>query len=109
MRTIRIPEGSLNVADVTPGLVDFLWFVRRIIDTDKRFNESGQGIRAAARVEAALTKIATNEDGERTVFLEEADWVILRDAVESPSGGVYPISPGRVLAPYIEAISVAKS
>lgn len=110
MRTIRVPEGHIDVPGTEPGIITFTWFVKSILNMDGRFNSAGPGIRAAVRIERAMEKAqAADGETEKTFFLEESDWTLLRDAVESPSGNQYPLSPARVLAGYIEAITESKS
>lgn len=74
--------------------------IRYLIDGDKRFVADGPGIRAAARVEEQTCK------ADRFLALEDADWVKLKEAAESPSVP-YPLQPPRRLAPFIAAIQDA--
>lgn len=100
MRKIAVPAGHIDVSGIESGTVTFGWFVLAMLNTDTRFNATGTGIRAAVRIERALTRGSE-------IFLEEADWTLLRDVVEAPNC-LYPLNPARVLVPYVEAIAEAK-
>lgn len=103
---------------------NFHTFVEHMINNEPRFNNSGPGIRAGARIEAALKKIdvvSTNGHDVASLSLEESDWKLLQESVESPAKG-YPelarmdadgkivasIGIGRFLLPFIDAIRDAK-
>lgn len=83
---------------------DFSWFVRAMLNLDERFNSTGAGIRAATRIEKA---IAEANNGMRNVWLQTDDWALLRDACETPSMKAYPISPGRLTLPFVDAVVAA--
>lgn len=78
----------------------FVGLVNWFIDGDKRFVSDGAGIRSAGRIAQQLEKAG------HFLALEEADWVKLKEAAESPSVP-YPLNPPRRLAPFLEAIASA--
>jgi hypothetical protein len=103
MRVITAPTHTIpNDAGGEP--FDFVWFVRAMLNIDERFNSSGAAIRAAMRIEKAIGEVSA---GMRDFRLQPDDWTLLRDACEAPSMRAYPISPGRRVLPYVDAITSA--
>lgn len=101
MKTIASPEPVTAGDGTTVALADF---VRHALLVDQRFNASGAGIRAAARIETAL--------GSEPIALEETDYELLSEAVERPQPmpnmPAYPLRPARLCAPLLEAIKGAR-
>lgn len=99
MKTIHFPP-PVTAGDSTVSFADF---ARHALLVDQRFNASGAGIRAAARIEAALEA--------EPVKLEETDFELLSAAVENPQPmqGMppYPLRPARLCSPFLEAIKCA--
>jgi hypothetical protein len=95
---------TAKARDSAGQLVDapfvFADLVRYFIDGDKRFVSDASGIRSALRVEEQLAK------ANGFLALEEADWVRLKEAAESPSVP-YPLAPPRRLSPFLDAIQKA--
>jgi len=96
-----------KLVDAPFGALDL---VRWLIDNDKHFNSDGSGVRAGARIETQLEK------AKHFLALEDADWVKLKEAADSPnvSGGMfgggsnaYPVQPARRLEPFLTAIQDA--
>lgn len=104
MRKILIPADILEVAGLPPP-TDFRWFARVIVDSQEEANKDAAGLRAGARIDAALAddpRVA-NPAAQDCVLLEEHDWQLLKRTVEAPTKG-YPINPARKLLPFINAI-----
>ena len=100
MKTILKPEPVTAGDSTTVTLADF---IRHALLVDQRFNASGAGIRAAARIETALAS--------EPIKLEETDFELLSAAVENPQPmqGMppYPLRPARLCAPLLQAIKEA--
>jgi len=105
MRKILIPEAITTIDGKSFGLREF---VRFLLDSDNQFNDTGNHIRSAVRIERAL------EVDDGALCLEEADWKLLKDVAEKPSAG-YPrligehtvMNLGRRCVPFVEAIDEA--
>lgn len=99
MKIVKRPEViiPINGTSTNFGMTEFINF---LLNLDERFNKDGVGVRSAVRIEKAC-----KEEGD--IKLETADWVRLKEAAEKPSSG-YGISPGRLIAPFIDAIEEAK-
>ena len=74
------------------------------INSDKRFNATGQGIRVSVRIDAALKK--SNDNKSHFIALQEDDWKLLCEMLEEPSEG-FPFRPARNLMPFIEEVKAA--
>jgi hypothetical protein len=89
--------------------------VQHVIDSDKRFNETGVGIRAAVRILASIKKAVEEKS---TAAFDSSDLKLLNEAMESPQHGwipqlsvrgpdgeekPLPAIPGRVFITYIDA------
>jgi len=76
------------------------------ITHDTRFNSSGAGIRASARMEAVL--LADEKGSAPWYRFSEGDWKLLCEALESPQpmpgSHAFPVMPARRLLPMIDAI-----
>jgi hypothetical protein len=114
LRHITIPK-SINVR-VGNALWSFVRSAEHIINTDPRFNATGAGIRAGARL---MAKIEIANEGE-TAVTDQADWKLLHEGFEAPAAGyipplmaadektgqVTPLNiPGRAFISYIDAVS----
>lgn len=90
----------------------FAIFIRYFINSDRRFNSGGPGIRAGARVDAALDEC---EPGT-TFELRDEDVKLLLETLNKPEvqgqGQTielpYPVRPAHPCAVYIQAIEDAK-
>jgi len=74
-------------------------FANWLLNTCKRFNETGTQIRQAMRIEMAFAKTP--------IVLSPEDWDAIREAANAP-GAPYPVQPARALVPFIDAIDNAK-
>lgn len=59
--------------------------IQWLVNTDKRYNETGAGIRLGVRIEDAVAK----SEGKPCIELKAEHWQGLAEAAESPSAG-YP-------------------
>lgn len=59
--------------------------IQWLINTDKRYNETGAGIRLGVRIEDAVSK----SEGKPCIELQPDHWAGLAEAAEHPSAG-YP-------------------
>jgi hypothetical protein len=90
---------------------------QHVIDSNKQFNASGPGIRAAVRILAAIRKAV---DEKTIASLDEADLKLLSEAMEAPQAGwvpslsrsgpdgkeiPYPTIPGRLFVSYVSAVT----
>jgi hypothetical protein len=114
---IKIPATiKVQVDGADAGALPFAQFVRHMLDTDKRANDTGVHIRSAVRIDAALSKAAPGDEVE----LEKADLELLLQISEQPESG-YPTAVittdngaisrqiVRQLLPYLDAIACAAS
>lgn len=62
-------------------------FISWVVNTDKRYNETGAGIRLGMRIEDAVTK----SEGKPYIELQPDHCASLADAAENPSAGYPPI------------------
>jgi hypothetical protein len=114
MKTITYTVDAV-VIDGFPVMVDerpanFEWFVRWILDSDSRFNNDAQSLKAAMAIERALATAATepSSDNTRKIAIDDAYYDKLKQAAETPSSGTYPLRRGRLCLPWIEMIENAK-
>jgi hypothetical protein len=100
-RRIKLDAEPLKVDNMrepftTRDLVSFK------LASDQRFNGEGKGIRAAGRIEKAVTKAG------KDACLEPADFDLLRDSLENPQpvqgANKYPLFPAHRLLPMIDDI-----
>lgn len=115
LRHITIPNSvNFKIGDV---VYTFVLCASYIINSDPKFNATGTGIRAGARI---LGKLESAKEGD-TFTLDQADWKLLNEAFEAPAQGY--IMPGlgsedpktgefipariagRTWLPYIDAVS----
>lgn len=104
-RRLTIPENLQVGPDMQE--VTFTMYTDYLLNVYKAFNETGQGIRASIRIDAAFKDIKTDgetaEKPRQYVDLEERDWEMLKNASEQP-GVPYPVQPARLLVKYLDAI-----
>lgn len=92
--------------------LSFAEFLNHFLNTDYRFNDGGPGIRASARIDAAVADTLPGDPVE----LRKDDLDLIVKVLEEPMASVqgqkiaigYPVRPARRVAPYLEAISEAK-
>jgi hypothetical protein len=100
---------NLNGQISTYGLNDFCLY---LVDTCRIFNETGVGIRAGARIDAAVRSVIELESTGlpqskvSELILEAEDLDKLDSVCEEPDKG-YPFLPARALLPFIDAIKEA--
>lgn len=93
--------GKGNITKYT--LNDYIVY---LLNGTKAFNQTGKGIRSSARIEAEILKnIELEAAGTpvETLVLISGDWEILASVCEDPDC-LYPLSPARILIPFIDAI-----
>jgi len=89
--------------------------IEHVLDTCKAFNTTAKGARVAITI---LDAIRHPKHG--WVLLDEADWTMLRDALEAPEAGYAPamtvtvngqtapfVLPSRKFVPHVDAVSTA--
>jgi len=112
MRYIKITETPTitfhiqNAREGSPAtlLVDALWFIQYLNDTDHRLNNDAAGIKSSIRIDNAVKKAKAEKAS--FVLIDDADWDKLRESAEKPSAG-YPGTPARRFQPFIDMISEA--
>jgi hypothetical protein len=101
MKTIKVPDPIDLPGQPERGTLAA--FVAFLLAVDQRFNMSGAGIRAAVKIDLALS--------QENPALEDADWELLAAACENPQPApglaAYPWRPAAVCAPFVEAIRSA--
>jgi hypothetical protein len=94
---------NLNGQTGTYGLNELcLYFV----DSCKAFNETGIGIRSSARIDSEIRKnvdLAASGTEVQVLILDAIDVDRLASVCEEPDRG-YPLTPARILIPFIDAI-----
>jgi len=116
LRYILIPA-SVSVS-VNQARWSFLHCFVHVIDRHPSFNQTGTGVRAAARVMALVTDNQgrfLKKEGD-VITLDQADWQMVQAAFEEPAAGYIPGPltddagvpinvPARSFVTYIEAVS----
>ena len=106
--TIYIPKTeplTLTAGDAKGQRLGVPELIRWFVDTDKQFNTTGPGIRAAARLEQALQDC----DALHFVAVEDhRDHELLKKVAAEPSQG-YPVIPSRRILPALDAIEQAST
>lgn len=100
------PEPEGDAADTRPefGVPELLAWA---VNNEPAFNRDGPGIRAGARIEAALATWAATDPHPATLRIDAAAWKIASEVLETPTAG-YPITPARRLLPFLDAIATAR-
>lgn len=117
MRVITVPESvQFNILGKQ---WTFATCIEHVIDGAPRFNNSGPGIRAGARIIEAIGEGVPGSN----VVLRDDDWKSLSEEMETPVAGYYPPLfvlkadgtqgasvnvPCRLLLPYIDAVAQAQ-
>jgi hypothetical protein len=103
-RQIKVPTALvINAPDGNLVGYTFAAFVSWVIDSAPKFAQNVSMLATGVRIINAVNTPTTGADGE-VITLDAADWQLLRDAVEKPHDGKWPLSPPRVLLPFCEAI-----
>lgn len=120
---IVVPELVIPVAGNAPfGLKSLIQWS---INTDTRFNSTAAGIRASIRIDQAIEKLPEptlpkppDPDPQapvvvecNTIELRRSDYQLLLQAVQDPQPlgdqRGYPVFPGKLLIPFIDAVERA--
>lgn len=116
LRHIQIPT-SVSIT-INKAQWSFLHCLTHVVDGHPSFNQTGTGVRAAARIMGLIVdkegKFLKKEGDVLT--LDQADWQMVHVAFETPSSGYVPgpltddngrllCVPARSFVTYIEAVS----
>lgn len=117
---IEAPTNVISIGtDADKKFYVFELFMLWAINGDARFNRDGPGIRASVRIETELAKLTPiamerkEDDPEqepRFLTLKSEDRALLLESLVTPQqmkGSGYPLTPARVLLPWIDAVEKA--
>ncbi|MEN6535515.1 MAG: hypothetical protein ABFD89_17760 [Bryobacteraceae bacterium] len=112
---IQAPSNVITINGQDKQFFIFEGLMVWAINGDKRFNQDGPGIRASVRIETELAKLPPIAKEDQTqeprfLVLKQEDQALLLDSLVNPqqmNGGGYPLTPARVLLPWIDAVENA--